>query len=101
MRVAGIRQVGGPVEDFDVADPRAPGDDEVLIDVAAAGVGNWDEIVRMGGWDVGRAPPMALGVEAAGVVAAMGSRSTIGRSAITCSRTHCRYGIRAAGRRNC
>lgn len=74
MRVAGIRQVGGPVEVFDVADARAPADDEVLIDVAAAGVGNWDDIVRTGGWDVGRAPPMALGVEAAGVVAAIGDR---------------------------
>jgi len=57
-----------------VADARAPGDDEVLIDVAAAGVGNWDEIVRTGGWDVGCAPPMALGVEAAGVVAAIGGQ---------------------------
>jgi NADPH:quinone reductase-like Zn-dependent oxidoreductase len=72
MRVAGIQQVGGPVEVVDVADARAPREDEVLIDVVAAGVGNWDEFVRTGGWDVGCAPPMALGVEAAGVVAAIG-----------------------------
>jgi NADPH:quinone reductase-like Zn-dependent oxidoreductase len=72
VRVAGIRQVGGPVESLHVADARAPGDDEVLIDVMAAGVGNWDEFARTAGWDVGRAPPMALGVEAAGVVAAIG-----------------------------
>jgi NADPH:quinone reductase-like Zn-dependent oxidoreductase len=45
----------------------------VLIEVKTAGVGNWDEIVRTGDWDVGRIPPMALGVEAAGVVAAVGS----------------------------
>jgi NADPH:quinone reductase-like Zn-dependent oxidoreductase len=46
--------------------------DEVLIQVRAAGVGNWDEIARTGGWDLGLTPPMALGVEAAGVVAAVG-----------------------------
>jgi len=36
-------------------------------------VGNWDEIARTGGWDLGRQPPMALGVEAAGVVAGVGA----------------------------
>jgi NADPH:quinone reductase-like Zn-dependent oxidoreductase len=46
--------------------------DEVLVEVAAAGVGNWDEFVRTGGWDVGGGPPMALGVEAAGTVLAVG-----------------------------
>src|SRR5439155_545453 len=40
------------------------------------GVGNWDEIVRVGEWDVGRRPPLALGVEAAGVVAAVGKDVT-------------------------
>ena len=48
----------------------------MLIQVRAAGVGNWDEIARTGGWDVGRRPPMALGVEAAGVVTAVGSMVT-------------------------
>jgi NADPH:quinone reductase-like Zn-dependent oxidoreductase len=57
---------------IEVADPRAPGEGELLIEVRAAGVGNWDEIVRAGDWDVGRNPPMALGVEAAGVVGAVG-----------------------------
>jgi NADPH:quinone reductase-like Zn-dependent oxidoreductase len=55
-----------------IANPPAPGNDEVLIDVTAAGVGNWDEIARTGDWDLGRVPPMALGVEAAGVVAEIG-----------------------------
>jgi NADPH:quinone reductase-like Zn-dependent oxidoreductase len=72
MRVAGIEQFGGAVHTLEVADPRGLGEDEVLIEVKAAGVGNWDDIVRTGGWDVGRAPPMALGVEAAGVIAAVG-----------------------------
>ena len=48
----------------------------MLIQVRAAGVGNWDEIARTGGWDVGRRPPAALGVEAAGVVTAVGSMVT-------------------------
>ena len=72
MRVAGIERYGGPIEIFEVDDPRAPHEGELLIGVRTAGVGNWDEIVRAGEWYVGRAPPMALGVEAAGVVAAVG-----------------------------
>src|ERR1700729_1922132 len=72
MRVAGIENVGGQVEMIEVADPRVLRPGEVLIEGRAAGVGNWDEIVRGGGWDVGRNPPMALGVEAAGVVDAVG-----------------------------
>jgi NADPH:quinone reductase-like Zn-dependent oxidoreductase len=72
MRVAGIEHFGGAVHTLEVAEPRALGQDEVLIEVKAAGVGNWDDIVRTGDWDVGRAPPMALGVEAAGVIAAVG-----------------------------
>src|SRR5262249_15066311 len=56
--------------------PRPLADDEVLIQVMAAGVGNWDEIVRTGGWDVGRSPPIALGVEAAGKVVAVSRRVT-------------------------
>jgi NADPH:quinone reductase-like Zn-dependent oxidoreductase len=55
-----------------VGEPRPLADDEVLVEVKAAGVANWDEIVRTGGWDVGARPPMALGVEAAGTVLAAG-----------------------------
>ena len=72
MQVAGIRELGGPVEVLDVPDPRPLAADEVLIAVKAAGIGNWDEIVRTGGWDVGTSTPMALGVEAAGVVIGVG-----------------------------
>jgi hypothetical protein len=35
-----------------------------VISVQAAGVGNWDEIVRVGDWDVGRRPSLALAVSA-------------------------------------
>jgi NADPH:quinone reductase-like Zn-dependent oxidoreductase len=72
MRAAGIRRFGGDVEVLDLPDPRDPGSGEVLISVRAAGVGNWDEFVRTGGWDTGARPPMALGVEAAGLVTAIG-----------------------------
>src|SRR4051795_998036 len=73
MRGAGIFSMGGPVSDLELPDPRPLADDEVLIAVRAAGVANWDEVVSRGGWDVGIAPPMALGVEAAGVVTGVGA----------------------------
>jgi NADPH:quinone reductase-like Zn-dependent oxidoreductase len=72
MQVAGIYEFGGPVKLLDVPDPRPLAADEVLIAVKAAGIGNWDEIVRTGGWDVGVSAPMALGVEASGVITKVG-----------------------------
>jgi NADPH:quinone reductase-like Zn-dependent oxidoreductase len=72
MQVAGIRRLGAPVEMIEVGEPRPLADDEVLLEVRAAGVANWDEFVRTGGWDVGARPPMALGVAAAGTVLAAG-----------------------------
>ena len=72
MQVAGIRRLGAPVEMIKVGEPRPLAGDEVLLEVRAAGVANWDEFVRTGGWDVGARPPMALGVAAAGTVLAVG-----------------------------
>src|SRR5215212_2028623 len=77
MRVAGIQGTGGEVKLIDVPDPRPLAEDEVLIQVKAAGVGGWDE---------GCSPPMALGVEAAGTVAAVGREvtdSAVGDEVIT------------------
>ena len=73
MLVAGVRTFGGKVETFEVDEPRPLAADEVLIDVRGAGIGNWDNIIRTGGWDVGTSPPLALGVEAAGVIKAVGA----------------------------
>lgn len=73
VRGAGIDRFGGPVRVLLRPDPRPLRDDEVLIRVRAAGVGNWDDITRTGGWDIGTQPPCALGVEAAGVVTAIGA----------------------------
>jgi NADPH:quinone reductase-like Zn-dependent oxidoreductase len=76
MLVAGVRTLGGKVETLEVDEPRPLAADEVLIDVRGAGVGNWDDIIRTGGWDVGTNPPLALGVEAAGVIKAIGAGPT-------------------------
>src|SRR5437879_13917068 len=56
------------------------------MEVHAAGVANWDDLIRTGGWDVGITPPMALGVEAAGTirqVGAAGSRFKPGDEVLT------------------
>jgi NADPH:quinone reductase-like Zn-dependent oxidoreductase len=75
VRASGVRLLGGAVELLELPEPRALRADEVLIDVQASGVGNWDNIVRTGGWDTGARPPMALGLEAAGIVAVVGFRN--------------------------
>ena len=69
-------EFGGRVEVLDLSDPRYPGPVEVVVEVAAAGVGNWDELVRTGEWRLGREAPMALGVEVAGTVIGVGSEVT-------------------------
>jgi NADPH:quinone reductase-like Zn-dependent oxidoreductase len=76
MQAAGIQAFGGEVRILDLAAPGSPAPDEVVISVRAAGVANWDEIVRVGDWDVGRRPPLALGVEGAGVVDGVGEDVT-------------------------
>jgi NADPH:quinone reductase-like Zn-dependent oxidoreductase len=76
MQAAGIDAFGGQVRLLELTAPASPAPDEVVLRVHAAGVGNWDEFVRVGHWDVGPRPPMALGVEAAGVVAAVGEEVT-------------------------
>jgi NADPH:quinone reductase-like Zn-dependent oxidoreductase len=76
MLVTGVHAFGGEVEILEVDEPRSLAADEVLIEVRSAGIGNWDSIVRTGEWDVGTRPPMALGVEAAGVVKAVGANAS-------------------------
>ncbi len=73
MRAAGITSFGGSVTPMDIAEPRPPAADEVVLEVRGAGVGNWDQVVLSGDWDVGRTPPLVLGVEASGVVLACGA----------------------------
>src|SRR4051812_49453416 len=72
MRAVGIETYGGALTLLELPEPPPLEAGEVLIEVKAAGVANWDEFVRTGDWDVGRAPPLALGVEAAGEVVGVG-----------------------------
>jgi NADPH:quinone reductase-like Zn-dependent oxidoreductase len=76
MRAAGITALGESVEILEVDEVAPPAADEILIDVATAGIGNWDELVRIGSWQIGGPAPMALGTSAAGTVAAVGSGVT-------------------------
>jgi NADPH:quinone reductase-like Zn-dependent oxidoreductase len=76
MRGAGIDAAAGAVTGLELAAPRPLRADEVLLDVRAAGMGHWDDLMRTGSWDSGLTPPFALGVEAAGRVAAAGDEVT-------------------------
>jgi len=73
MLAAGVQRFSADVEVMELPDPPPPGPDEVLIEVHASGVANWDDLVRTGSWDLGRPAPLALGTQCAGVVAAVGS----------------------------
>jgi len=72
----GVRASGGALEILELPEPRRPRAGELVLDVIAAGIGPWDALLHTGGWDVGLEPPAALGVEAAGRVAATGPGET-------------------------
>lgn len=73
MKAARIHKFGPPevivVEEIPRPVPMAG---EVLVRVAAAGVGPWDAIIREGQSKVSPAPPLTLGSDLAGVVEAVG-----------------------------
>jgi NADPH:quinone reductase-like Zn-dependent oxidoreductase len=73
MVAVGVRELDG-VDALQALElePREPGTDEVTIRVRAAGVGPWEELLATGEWDVGREPPLVLGVECSGVVERVG-----------------------------
>nr|WP_245951278.1 quinone oxidoreductase [Phytoactinopolyspora halophila] len=72
MRAIRIRDVGGPdvLEPTDI-DPPKPGDNDVLVEVSAAGVNYIDTYQRSGLYPV--ATPFVPGIEGAGTVRAVGS----------------------------
>ncbi len=68
-----VHRFGGPeVISFDTIGPLKPGDGEVLLRVAAAGVGPWDGWIRAGRSALPQPLPLTLGSDLAGVVAAVG-----------------------------
>jgi NADPH:quinone reductase-like Zn-dependent oxidoreductase len=73
MKAARIHKFGGPevivVEDVPVP---VPASGEVLVRVAAAGVGPWDALIREGQSKVSPPPPLTLGSDLSGVVEAVG-----------------------------
>src|SRR5262245_44700878 len=73
MKAARIHNFGGPevIVVEDVAVP-APGLGEVLVQVAATGVGPWDALIREGKSKVAPPPPLTLGSDLSGVVEAVG-----------------------------
>jgi len=74
MKAVRIRRFGGPeavvVEDVPLP---MPGEHEVLVRVAAAGVAPWDALIREGLSKVSPQPPLTLGSDLSGVVEAFGS----------------------------
>ena len=73
MRAAGVERIGSAIEPLELPEPGPPRAGEVLLEVRASGIGNWDEFIRTGDWDTGARPPMALGVEAAGLIVSVGA----------------------------
>lgn len=77
MKAVRISRTGGTevVEIQDIAIP-APGPNEVLVRVSAAGVAPWDPIIREGKSEVSPKPPLTLGSDLAGVVDRVGDGVT-------------------------
>jgi len=77
VKAARIHSFGGPevivVEDVPRPVP-APG--ELLVRVAAAGIGPWDALIREGKSKVSPKPPLTLGSDLSGVVEEVGQRVT-------------------------
>ena len=73
MRAARIHRFGPPsvIVIDDVSRP-VPGHGEILVRVAAAGVGPWDALIREGKSKVSPPPPLTLGSDLSGVVEAVG-----------------------------
>lgn len=77
MRAWAINEHGGP-DKLQLMNLPMPMVDhrDVLIRMHAAEVGDWDALVREGGWPMDRAFPLVLGLAGAGTVAALGKDVT-------------------------
>ena len=74
MRASMIFQFGSPnaIVSREVDRPKV-GDDQVLVRVAAAGVGPWDALIREGKSVLPQPLPLTLGSDVSGVIEAVGS----------------------------
>src|SRR5437588_3658234 len=77
MRAARVHRFGPPevivIDDL----PRpTPARGELLVRVAAAGVGPWDALIREGKSEVSPQPPLTLGSDLSGTVEAVGPEVT-------------------------
>ena len=74
MRAMLVRQPGGPeqLHVADVPDPGPPGDGEVIVDVAAAGVNRADLLQRRGLYPPPPGASDILGLEVSGAISAVG-----------------------------
>jgi NADPH:quinone reductase-like Zn-dependent oxidoreductase len=75
MRAVVIARPGGPevLEAREVEDPPAPGEGEVLLEVAAAGVNRADTVQRMGRYPPPAGAPPYPGLECSGTILALGT----------------------------
>jgi len=74
MKAVRVHKFGGPdVLVIDELPIPSPGPGELLVRLAAAGVGPWDALIREGKSKVSPPPPLTLGSDLSGVVEALGS----------------------------
>jgi NADPH:quinone reductase-like Zn-dependent oxidoreductase len=75
MKAVRVHKFGGPdalvIDELPIP---SPGSGELLVRVAAAGVGPWDALIREGQSKVSPPPPLTLGSDLSGVVKAVGAR---------------------------
>lgn len=76
MRGWAIRAYGDPMVLMDDLPVPVPGPHDVLMRMCSAEVGDWDELVRTGEWDMQRPFPLVLGLAGAGTIAAVGAEAT-------------------------
>ncbi len=75
MRAWAIEAYGEPMRLMNLPIPQ-PRQGDVLIRMHAAEVGDWDDLVRAGGWPMERPFPLILGLGGAGVAAVVGKDVT-------------------------
>jgi hypothetical protein len=75
MKAARVHRFGPPeVITIDETATPLPGDDEILVRVAACGVGPWDAWVRAGKSVIEQPLPLTLGADLSGTVAQLSRR---------------------------